>query len=247
VHCNPLRYTDPSGHCPWCIAAGVGVLIGAGVTYGFQVAANISQDGLTVEAFTEVNWAQVVAGAVAGAVGVATFGAGTAVMGTGVVGMIASGAVSGAVSGQVERVERAIENVLEGQALTEGLGDPTDMIQDAVVGAALAGVGRSIDIARIRTRYPRYYSRYISEGELRAIEETGMLRGGRPGKTFFTTDVYETSKEATSRLSLKIPPEYRVDFEILNPGSVRGPQRVQPWIRPLKGIPRGFWGRILVR
>jgi RHS repeat-associated protein len=69
VYSNPLRYTDPTGHCPWCIAIGFGVLIGAGVSYGVQVAANLSQNGLTVQAFTNVNWAVVGAGAVAGAVG----------------------------------------------------------------------------------------------------------------------------------------------------------------------------------
>lgn len=152
--------------------------------------------------------------------------------------MIGAGALSGAVAGQAAR---ATENVLNGREITEGLGNPTDIVRDAALSAALAGVGRSVDIALTQARYPGYYSRYISEGELQAIEETGLLRGGRPGKTFFTTDVYETSREATSRLSLKISPEYRVDFEILNRPSIQGPQRVQPWIRPLKpGFRAGF-------
>ncbi|KPL89281.1 hypothetical protein SE16_02055 [Ardenticatena maritima] len=75
-------------------------MLGAGVTYGVQVAANISQNGLNVQAFTQVNWAAVAAGAVAGAVGGATFGLGTAVLGTGAAGTIASGAISGAVAGR---------------------------------------------------------------------------------------------------------------------------------------------------
>ena len=191
-----------------------------------------------MQAFTDVNWKQVGAGAVAGAVGVATFGAGTAVLGTGAAGMIASGALSGAVSGQVEQ---AVENVLGGHELTEGLGNPTDMTRDAVVGAALAGVGRSVDIALIRARYPGYYSRYISEGELRAIEETGLLRGGRPNETYFTTNRFRTAEEATSRLALPESPRYRVEFQIVNQPRIFGPQRVQPWIRPLKpGFRAGF-------
>jgi len=141
VNNNPLRYNDPTGHCPWCIAIGVGALIGAGVTYGFQVAANISQNGLTVQAFTDVNWAVVGGGAVAGAVGVATFGLGTAVMGTSLGATVAAGAISGAVSGQAAR---ATENVLSGQELTAGLGNPLDIAADAVVGGALAGVGYRI-------------------------------------------------------------------------------------------------------
>jgi hypothetical protein len=48
VYNNPLKYTDPSGHFTWFVAVPVGALIGAGITYGFQVAANISQNGLNV-------------------------------------------------------------------------------------------------------------------------------------------------------------------------------------------------------
>ncbi len=138
---NPLRYTDPTGHFAWFVAVPVGALIGAGVTYGFQVAANISQNGLNVQAFTEVNWAAVGGGAVAGAVGVATFGVGTAVMGTGLVGTVAAGAISGAVAGQAAR---ATENVLSGQPVTEGLGDPGQIATDALIGGGLAGVGYGV-------------------------------------------------------------------------------------------------------
>ena len=66
---NPLRYNDPSGHCPWCISIGIGAVVGAAVSYGIQVVANVSQDGLNADAFTDVNWARVGAGAVSGAIG----------------------------------------------------------------------------------------------------------------------------------------------------------------------------------
>ncbi|WP_322802217.1 RHS repeat-associated core domain-containing protein [Thermoflexus sp.] len=141
VYNNPLRYTDPSGHCPWCLAIGLGALIGAGVSYGVQVAANIRQNGLTVQAFTNVNWAVVGAGAVAGAVGGATFGLGTAVLGTGLAGTVAAGALSGAAAGQAARTT---ENILSGQAIGEGLGDPGDLLRDAAIGGALAGVGYGV-------------------------------------------------------------------------------------------------------
>jgi RHS repeat-associated protein len=131
VYNNPLRYTDPSGHCPWCITIGLGALIGAGVNYGVQVAANISQNGLTVQAFTHVNWAAVGAGAVAGAVGVATFGVGTAVLGTSLAGMMAAGAASGAVAGQAAI---ATENVLSGREITEGLGHPPILLGMPLLG-----------------------------------------------------------------------------------------------------------------
>ncbi len=165
VNDNPLRYSDPSGHCPWCITIGLGALIGAGVTYGVQVAANVSQNGLNVQAFTDVNWATVGTGAVAGAVGGATFGLGTAVLGTGLAGTVAAGAVSGAVAGQSSI---AAENVFSGQEITEGLGRPGDIARDAVIGGALAGVGYATEqvttsvLARMATHNPD--SRYVILG-----------------------------------------------------------------------------------
>jgi hypothetical protein len=165
VYNNPLRYTDPSGHCPWCIAIGFGVLIGAGVSYGVQVAANIRQNGLTVQAFTNVNWAVVGAGAVAGAVGGATFGLGTAVLGTGLAGTVAAGALSGAAAGQAAR---ATENILSGRAIGEGLGDPGDLLRDAAIGGALAGVGYGVG----RLASP-------ATAEAAGSLEPPMLRAGR--------------------------------------------------------------------
>jgi RHS repeat-associated protein len=35
VYNNPLRYTDPSGHCPWCIAVGVALIVLKVVDYGW--------------------------------------------------------------------------------------------------------------------------------------------------------------------------------------------------------------------
>ena len=52
---------------------GIGAVSGALINYGVQVAAHISQNGLQVQAFTNVNWAAVGASAVAGAIGGATF------------------------------------------------------------------------------------------------------------------------------------------------------------------------------
>jgi hypothetical protein len=146
-------------------------LIGAGVTYGFQVAANISQNGLTVQAFTDVNWAAVGGGAVAGAVGVATFGLGTAVMGTGLGATVSAGAISGAVSGQAAW---ATENALSGQEVTAGLGNPVDIAADAVIGGALAGVGYGMG----RLARPA--------NEIRTINTTWSIMGrNRAGGIFY--------------------------------------------------------------
>lgn len=121
-----------------CFTAAAGAAIGAGIAYVPQVVANISRDGASGNAFTNVNWSAVGAGAVAGAVGGATFGIGTAVVGTGFVATVGTGAVSGVLAGQVGRTT---ENVLTGRDATEGLGNIGQIARDAVVGGALGGAG----------------------------------------------------------------------------------------------------------
>jgi len=58
--------------------------------------------------------------------------------------------------------------------------------------------------------------RYVSEGEIKAIQETGMLRGGNPGETFFTKDLFKTSTKAQQRLSLQGAPTHRIEFDVIN-------------------------------
>jgi len=204
------------------------------------VAANISQNGLQVQAFTNVNWAAVGASAVAGAVGGATLYGASAVLGTGLWGMVGAGAFSGAVSGQAAR---ATENVLTGKAIGEGLGDPVELGRNAIVGGLSGGIFHGVDRMVMRAAFRGTYVRYISEGELQAIQETSFLRGGRTDTpTYFTTDVFQTSREAMSRLSLRWPPSYRIEFEILNQPRIQGPRRVQSWFRPRDPGFRAGWG-----
>ncbi|WP_162265814.1 RHS repeat domain-containing protein, partial [Leptospira alstonii] len=56
--------------------------------------------------------------------------------------------------------------------------------------------------------------RYVTEGEVQAIKDTGMLRGGRDGETYFTKDLYKSGTKAQERLSLENKPTYRVEFEV---------------------------------
>jgi len=115
------------------------------------------------------------------------------------------------------------------------------LVRDALIGGALGGVFWGADQVVMRAAFRGTYVRYVAEGEIRAIQETGLLRGGRPGRTYFTTDRFERAGEALSRLALRQPPEYRVEFRILNQPRIHGPQRVRPWIRPLKpGFRAGF-------
>ena len=241
VYHNPLRYTDPSGHVPVILVMmGIGAASGALINYGVQVAANISQNGLNVQAFTDVNWASVGASAVAGAVGGATFYGVSAVLGTGLWGMVGAGAFSGAVSGQTAR---ATENVVTGKSAWEGLGDPVELGRDALIGGLSGGVFHGVDRMVMRAAFRGIYVRYISEGELQAIQETGLLRGGRTDNpTYFTTDVFQTSREAISRLALPRTPAYRIEFEILNQPHIQGPARVRPWFRPRNPGFRAGWG-----
>ncbi|WP_270487158.1 RHS repeat domain-containing protein [Butyricimonas synergistica] len=71
--------------------------------------------------------------------------------------------------------------------------------------------------------------RYMTEGELKAIQETGLLRGGRSGETFFTKDLYKTAVKAQNRLALPTSPSLRVEFQILNnPTLLRNGTKVLP-------------------
>ena len=71
--------------------------------------------------------------------------------------------------------------------------------------------------------------RYMTSGELKAIQETGYLRGGLSGETYFTKDLYKTAAKAQTRLSLSNPPTLRVEFKILNkPTLLKKGTKVKP-------------------
>ena len=71
--------------------------------------------------------------------------------------------------------------------------------------------------------------RYVAESEIEAIKNTGMLRGGREGETFYTKDLYKSGSHAQDRLSLPNAPTHRVEFEIINnPSLVRNGTKVEP-------------------
>jgi hypothetical protein len=139
-------------------------------------------------------------------------------------------------------VERATANLLEGRPVGEGLGKPEDILINAALGGGMAFAGGVVDRALMAARFPGYYTRYVGEGEIAAIQQTGLLRGGRPGRTYFTIDHYFKGSHAINRLSLEHIPEYRVDFEILNQPSIKGPERVAPLIPPFKAVFREGWG-----
>jgi RHS repeat-associated protein len=78
---NPVKYTDPSGHCPWCIV--IGAIAGAAVGYGSQVYSNY-QNGVTgADAWLTNISGEVIAGS--------TLIGATIGLGVGVVSVVAGG------------------------------------------------------------------------------------------------------------------------------------------------------------
>ncbi|EKR45654.1 polymorphic toxin type 10 domain-containing protein, partial [Leptospira interrogans] len=79
--------------------------------------------------------------------------------------------------------------------------------------------------------------RYVTKGEVQAIKDTGMLRGGNPGETYFTKDLYKSGAKAQERLSLKDQPTHRVEFEVKgSPGYEKYGSKVKPdYGQPGKG------------
>lgn len=50
----------------------------------------------------------------------------------------------------------------------------------------------------------RVFYWYMSRAEVKAVERTGLLRGGRPGRTYWTDEHHERAEEAQSELALKV-------------------------------------------
>ena len=75
----------------------------------------------------------------------------------------------------------------------------------------------------------------MSEAELDAVKDTGMLREGRERTTFFTDSYYKNANTAKSRLSLPEKPKYIMEFEIEGNPEIYGGTRVKLDFRKLGG------------
>lgn len=154
---DPATLTDPSGENPFLIAAGLGGLVSAGVNVGVQLF-NIQPTSLE-QALRCLDWGQVGisfgAGAIAGLTGFTVFGGVTALLGTGLMANVASGAVAGVVSGQYARLTQL---VLAGQTeqIRSTLFRSQDIALDAALGGAIAGAtyGATNLLGRIRSSLP---------------------------------------------------------------------------------------------
>jgi len=138
---NPLTLTDPDGHCPWCLGAVVGGVGGAAASFISQKWSNPDKP---------VNWKSVLASGASGVViggtlGVATAPAalttigGTALFETGVAVKVTAAGITGVAGGIVTR---GIESNADPSAT---IGTPTEVVTDAVVGAAGEGLSSLLD------------------------------------------------------------------------------------------------------
>ena len=94
--------------------------------------------------------------------------------------------------------------------------------------AAPFRLGGSLSVAPQTGARGVYGYRYMTQGEVDAVMNSkGFLRGGNPGETFFTKDLYKSTASATERLALPTPATHRMEFQILNnPNLSRTGQRV---------------------
>ncbi|SFM90299.1 RHS repeat-associated core domain-containing protein [Chitinophaga sp. YR627] len=120
---NPVKYTDPDGRCPNCLAAVAGVAIGGVVGGGIEIASQLYDRG-TVD-----NWSAVKGGAAQGAI------TGAAAGFTGGASLLAISAASGGANAVGGVANRAIQ----GQETTV-----SDVATDATVGVAMGAVGGKI-------------------------------------------------------------------------------------------------------
>ena len=138
---NPLIFTDPDGHCPWCIGAVVGGVGGAAASYISQKMSNPDKP---------INWKSVIAGGVGGAVAGGTLGlatapaalttiGGTTLIETGVAVKVTTAGITGVAGGIVSR---GIENNVDPN---KTIGTPTEIATDALVGAAGEGLSKAAE------------------------------------------------------------------------------------------------------
>jgi RHS repeat-associated protein len=146
---NPVRNTDPSGHCvPWCVAAAIGAVVNVGIY------AATNQDSWT--------WGGVASAALSGAVGGALMVTpipGAAALAGAVGGGIAGAALQGALATGVGIAGDAIANTvgavvdqelpthLNGPGMPQGTPSGKSMVASGVVGAAdVAAISRVTDL-----------------------------------------------------------------------------------------------------
>lgn len=201
---NPLRHTDPSGHavcmdadCSWVVHPVSGNLIRRGYTSPPPTAPTWSWRQFVADAFTFNIFD---------------------------VGTVGESRPTVQMQGQTEAAYWQVVTFTRAHtprpilAATDAMARFLDEHPEVMMGfeAAMMTTGAP----------PSTFSRFMSEAELEAVQETGLLRGGRPGRTYFTTNKYQKISSAQEKLALPDPPELRVDFNIKNAPKVSGPEEI---------------------
>ena len=160
VNNNPLAYIDPSGHVAWVpLGAAVGALIGAGVVYGTQVAANLNRGMDLGQALTtDLDAAKIVRGAVTGAV-----------IGTGV-GAVASLVAAGAATASVATAGTAATT-----AVTAAVSDDGGAGEAQALATVGQGIGRWVPEVAHMSRDAADYQHFVT-GAQRKVFELGGVR-----------------------------------------------------------------------
>ena len=134
---NPLKYTDPSGRCPWCVAALGGAILGGGMSWLQQTWANHQQGMSWRDAALTVDIGEIAGAAVAGAIVAGTFGAAAVYVGAGSVagigfwGTVGLGAGTNVVANQASPLVRATVNEAVGWLHNRGDFSTADIMQMA--------------------------------------------------------------------------------------------------------------------
>ena len=167
---NPLKYTDPDGHCPLLVTALVGALVGFSVDILFQAVPQYLNGTSPLE--LKINWAEAAGATVAGAIAGGTLGlgtlvaagAGTALEATAIAA--AAGGVGNMVGNQIgTQVEASITtgspifsdatNIAAGEL---GWGDPSKMAFDLGAGALAGGIAEQYAIQKAIANSPKAIS-----------------------------------------------------------------------------------------
>ncbi len=153
VRFNPLKYTDPSGHCVFGLDTIVCVIAGAAIAGGVAGATvDVAKQTLIEQKnWGEIDWSEVTGSGIGGGVSGAIFA--FAPPSAGLFTLLGFGAVGGAVGGQAATVAQATyDNFWAGKAtntsilemaIQNGFLDPTQIVADSA-GGMISGVAGGV-------------------------------------------------------------------------------------------------------
>ena len=181
---NPITYDDSQGNSPTIITgligAGTGAIIGATVSFGVQMwqsGGDISQVSLS-----DMGKAAVIGGISGGVAGL-TLGLGSTAIGaiglTGKTAMVAEGALAATSSIAAGQSSRATANIMEGNAIAQGLGNPKDIAVDGVIGLATFGAVKTYSFSNSKMGTTLTNPRSLSRSQPSFQENIGYIKGLR--------------------------------------------------------------------